>query len=222
MTVIANWLNNTFYTFDYYWLELGHKLHQSGVGGFFDVLFKFITSLGHAGMIFIVLGIVLLFFKKTRKMGFGVLFALLFGLLFTNICIKPIVARPRPYVDETLIFHQWWLSVNGLISSEYSFPSGHTTAAFAAMTAVFLYGNKKISWTAYIFALIMGFTRVYLCVHYPSDILGGIIIGVISSILSFYFINYIYKISKGKFENFLKNADIIEYIKENKMAKLVM
>ena len=64
-----------------------------------------------------------------------------------------------------------------------SFPSGHTTAAFSTMTALFLMGNKKYSWTAFIFAFLMGLARIYLVVHYPSDVLGGIIVGVVAGCL---------------------------------------
>ncbi len=68
------------------------------------------------------------------------------------------------------------------MESDKSFPSGHTTAAFASMTAVFLVGDKRWSWTAYIFAFTMGIARIYLCVHFPSDVLGGMIVGVIGGI----------------------------------------
>ena len=69
------------------------------------------------------------------------------------------------------------------VESDKSFPSGHTTAAFATMVPVFLVGNKKVSWTALIFAFLMGVSRIYLVVHYPSDVLGGLIVGTIAGIL---------------------------------------
>lgn len=100
--------------------------------------------------------------------------------------MKVLIARPRPYADQRSIFYQLWLLVGQNIESDKSFPSGHTTAAFAAMTAVFLVGNKKYSWTAYIFAVLMGIARIYLCVHFPSDVLGGIFAGLIGGFVGTY------------------------------------
>ena len=94
-----------------------------------------------------------------------------------------VIARPRPYADESSIFYQLWLLVGQNVESDKSFPSGHTTAAFSTMTALFLMGNKKYSWTAFIFAFLMGLARIYLVVHFPSDVLGGIIVGVIAGCL---------------------------------------
>lgn len=105
------------------------------------------------------------------------------GALITNCCLKILIARPRPYADESSIFYQLWLLVGQNVESDKSFPSGHTTAAFASMTAVFLVGDKRWSWTAYIFAILMGVARIYLCVHFPSDVLGGIIVGLIGGIV---------------------------------------
>ena len=96
--------------------------------------------------------------------------------------MKILIARSRPYADESSIFYQLWLLVGQNVESDKSFPSGHTTAAFASMTAVFLVGDKRWSWTAYIFAFTMGIARIYLCVHFPSDVLGGMIVGVIGGI----------------------------------------
>ena len=73
--------------------------------------------------------------------------------------------------------------------SDKSFPSGHTTAAFSAMTAVFLVGNKRISWLAFLFGILMGISRIYLGVHYPSDVLGGILVGLIAGSVAVFIIS---------------------------------
>ena len=97
--------------------------------------------------------------------------------------MKIVIARPRPYADENGFFYQLWLMMGQHMESDKSFPSGHTTAAFATMVPVFLTGNRKVSWTALIFAFLMGLSRIYLVVHYPSDVLGGLIVGTIAGIL---------------------------------------
>ncbi len=189
----AQWINETFASFDYAVMEMLHKLNVGPLGDFFDILLGFITKLGDDGIFLILLSLVLVVFKKTRKIGAAMLGAIIIGALFTNITIKPIVARPRPYVDEAHIFRQWWIDAGSHIESEFSFPSGHTTSAMAAMTGLFFASkNKKISWIAFIFAVVMGITRIYICVHYPSDVLGGLVIGLIAGFISYLIVNAVY------------------------------
>ena len=105
------------------------------------------------------------------------------GALFTNVTIKPLVARVRPYEHET--YRAFWEFVGASVESERSFPSGHTTTAFAAMGAIFLVWRKKYSWPALVFAALVGMTRLYLVVHYPTDVLGGIVVGAASALISY-------------------------------------
>ena len=113
----------------------------------------------------------MLLFKKTRRAGIAVLVGLLLGLLCGNLAIKNLVARERPCAigtaPELLIPYP----------SEYSFPSGHTLSSFIAATCIFL-RNKKWGISAYVFASGIAFSRIYLYVHFPTDILGGIILGI--------------------------------------------
>ena len=139
--------------------------------GFFDGFFKFVTSLGNEGIIWIVMGVVLLFFKKYRRLGVTVLLGLLGGLIIGNVCIKNIVARLRPFqINET---------VELIIKtpSEYSFPSGHTLSSFIAATCVLL-RDKRLGIPACVLAALIAFSRLYLYVHFPTDILGGAVLGV--------------------------------------------
>ena len=122
-------------------------------------------------------------FKKPRRFGMAMLFGVAIGAIFTNCILKVLIARPRPYADDSSIFYQFWLLVGQNVESDKSFPSGHTTAAFATMTAVFMVGDKRVSWTAYIFAILMGLARIYLVVHFPSDVLAGVIVGIIAGVL---------------------------------------
>lgn len=183
VSAAALWINAFFYGFDITITQLVHKLYDLS-GPFFSGFFDFISFLGKDGIILILLSIGLCFFNKTRKVGTVMLLSLAIGALLTNCCFKILVARPRPYMDSESIYYKYWLVVGQRVESDKSFPSGHTTAAFAAMTGIFLTCDKRYSWTAFIFGVLMGIARIYLCVHYPSDVLGGTIVGIASSILA--------------------------------------
>ena len=145
---------------------------QSLHGSFVDGLWIAYTHLGDAGILWIVLSVVLLLSPKTRKAGFLSLLAMGLGLLCTNGIIKHVVARPRPYVVlERLI---------PLVTSgdPNSFPSGHTSAAFSAA----IVWARTLPWkwgrvAAIVAAILMGFSRLYVGVHFPSDVLAGALLG---------------------------------------------
>ena len=142
-------------------------------------VFKFITSLGDAGWCWIVLAVILLCFKKTRKTALVVAGALILSLIINNIILKNLVARPRPFAEmEDLIL---------LISKphDYSFPSGHTGSSFAAAYALWKTTPRKYGILAMVLAGLIAFSRLYLGVHYPTDVLGGIITGIIAGLISY-------------------------------------
>ena len=215
MTAAAQWINNTFASFDTAILEFYYKLHSSAAGGFFDFFFKHFTLLGEDGIFLILLSLILLMFKKTRKVGAGMLGGIIIGAVFTNLTIKNIVARPRPYAT-TQHWQDYWNEVNGRLESEYSFPSGHTTSAMAAMTPVFLFCKKNVSWLAFVFVILMGASRNYLFVHFPSDILGGIIVGGLAGLLAYLIVKFIYNKmnEEKKLGNFVLNFDIRNIFKK--------
>jgi len=142
-----------------------------------DKLMPIVTSIGNGGLVWIVVAMVLLLIKKYRKYGVIMFIALLLCLIIGNVCIKTLVARPRPCHINTTIK----LLIG--IPLDYSFPSGHTMCAFAA-TAVLWYMNKKIGIISSILAIAIAFSRMYLYVHYPSDIFCGALIGLLISIFS--------------------------------------
>ncbi len=182
LTAAAAWINSTFAAFDQSITVAVHGLYESA-GWFFTPFFEFVSLLGKGGIALILLSLALMFVPRTRRFGTAMLLGIAIGAIFTNLFLKIVIARPRPYAHESSIFYQLWLTVGQNVESDKSFPSGHTTAAFSTMTALFLVGDKRISWTAYIFAFLMGLARIYLVVHFPSDVLGGIIVGVIAGIL---------------------------------------
>lgn len=188
MNAAAIWINNTFAAFDQSMAVLVHKLYDIG-GGFFTPVFEIISELGHGGIPLIILSLILMLFSRTRRYGTAMLFGLAIGALITNCCLKILIARARPYSEETKAFfntdlyQKLWMTVGQNVESDKSFPSGHTTAAFASMTALFLTGNKKYSWAAFIFAFLMAVARIYLVVHFASDVLAGIAVGVLGGIL---------------------------------------
>ena len=140
-----------------------------------DVVVPLITRLGDAGIIWIILTVLLLIIPKTRKTGVIMLAALLADVLLCNVVIKNLVARTRPFDVNT--------AVQLLVAKprDYSFPSGHTAASFASVTALYLAGEKKLWKLALVLAILIAFSRMYLYVHYPTDILGGVIFGSLSA-----------------------------------------
>ena len=194
--MIAEWINTTFYGFDYPILEWFHSLAISA-GDFFTPLANVFALIGDNGYFGFLIAIILILFPKTRKCGFCIAFAIGFGALFTNIAIKNIVARPRPYASEVEAFKQWWTTVGAPIESEFSFPSGHTTAAMAAMTALCIAIGKNRKWIiapAALYVLLMGASRNYLCVHYPTDVVAGIIVGGAAAVVSYFVLSAIWKL----------------------------
>lgn len=194
MSVFAEFLNTFFAPFDGAVFDFFYSLH-SFCGAFFDPFFKAITKLGDGGLFFIFLGLVLAVVPKTRKVGFTVLASIALGAIVTNVCLKDLVARARPYDIEFGLeqARKLWLSVNNGPESDLSFPSGHATASFAACTAVFLTVNKKYSWGALVVAVLIGVSRMYIGVHYATDVIAGTIIGICAAIAGYYIVKKLWE-----------------------------
>lgn len=140
---------------------------------FLDTAMPFITSFGNNGIFWIIVAVALLSYKKTRKIGIIMAAGLLIEGVLCNLLLKPIVARTRPYDINT--------AVELLISKpkDFSFPSGHTGISFAATTALF-FSKTKLWLPAFLLAILIGFSRLYLYVHFPSDVIVGAVLGVLS------------------------------------------
>lgn len=139
-----------------------------------DGLMCFVTKLGNGGMIWILLAVALLLVPKTRGSGLALAAALAADAVLCNGIMKNLFARVRPCDVNT--------AVELLIPrpDDFSFPSGHTAAAFAAVTALAGTGEKKLWKPALLLAVLIACSRMYLYVHYPTDILGGIAVGIVS------------------------------------------
>ena len=182
MTAGAAWLNEFFATFDAGVTLAVHELHKA-CGAWMKPLMEFISLLGKGGIFLILLSLVLILIRPSRKFGTAMIIGLTLGALIVNVWLKVVIARPRPYADENGLFYPLWQLLGSHVESDFSFPSGHTNAAFAAMVPVFLLGRKRWSWLALLFAVLMGVSRIYLVVHFPSDVVGGMITGTIAGIV---------------------------------------
>lgn len=146
---------------------------------FLDSFMSSVTKLGNAGIIWILLTIVLLLIPKTRKAGVTLALALIADLILCNIILKPLVARIRPFDVNTAI----QLIIKR--PHDYSFPSGHTAASVASVVALYFAGQKRLWKAALILTCLIAFSRMYLYVHYPTDILGGIAAGIIAGYIGY-------------------------------------
>ncbi len=182
LTPIALWLNTVFAEFDAEITLLVHRLYES-FGNWLTPVMEFISLLGKGGIFLIILSLVLLILRPARRYGTAMAIGLAIGAILVNLWLKVVIARPRPYADEAGIYYPLWLLLGSHTESDFSFPSGHTNATAAAMIPVFLLGKKSWSWLALLFCLLMGLSRIYLVVHYPTDVLGGLLTGAFSGII---------------------------------------
>ena len=142
-----------------------------------DVIMPIITLFGDGGIFWIACAVLLLIFPKTRKIGLGMGFALILGLIVCNITLKPLVGRIRPYDFQMEHFQKEILLLTERMH-DCSFPSGHTIASFEAAT-VLLKNSKKMGIPAMILAVLIAFSRLYLYVHYPTDVIFSIFAGIL-------------------------------------------
>ena len=178
---MLNLLNSLAVSFDLPILEWIQAHLQSG---FMDFIMPIITVFGDAGIFWMVWAAVLLIFPKTRKTALGMAFAMMMGLVICNMILKPVVGRIRPYDFQINELGKTWdeilLAGKLLVETphDYSFPSGHTIASFEACV-VLLLNDKRMGIPALILAILIAFSRMYLYVHYPTDVLVSVVLGTL-------------------------------------------
>lgn len=154
--------------------------------GWLDPIVSCYTKLGDAGLLWIALSLAMLFWKPTRKAGALALGAMILGLIVTNLTIKPLISRPRPWLDWPIV---------PLVTEKdpNSFPSGHTSAAFAFALAFLRSDTKRWAKAAVVvLAVFMGLSRLYVGVHYPTDVLAGFLVGDLAGLAGWYLSHTIY------------------------------
>lgn len=177
---LLNWIFTTF--------------HQGNFSTLTEAV-KIITHLGDSivGVVYLVISILLIIPKKTRWLGLTLTISILLDVLFVNVLVKNLVQRPRPWLDPDAVFD--FDSLFGVIGadmqpSDYSFPSGHTGITFCIAVAL----TCRYKWKALpaiIIAAVVALTRLYLCVHYPSDVVAAIVIGSLCGVIAHFIVKAI-------------------------------
>lgn len=165
-------------------LDLLHWF-QSIHNSFLDFIVPKITFLGNAGWFWIAVTALLLIFPFNRKMGVQATISITLTFIICNLILKPSIMRCRPcWLEEIQMLVK--------IPHDYSFPSGHSNASFAVATAIFT-RNKKLGIPAIVLAACIAISRLYLFVHWPTDVLAGTCVGICGGIVSYFIVEYIYK-----------------------------
>lgn len=151
-----------------------------------DKIFPPITFIGESGAVWIAIALVFLCMRKYRKYGIMLLLALVFVGVTGEVILKPLIARIRPCNFNP--------SMHMLIARprDFSCPSGHTSSSFAALVVIWK-ANRKFRIPAAILAVLIAFSRMYLYVHYPSDVLFGMVLGLLCGITALIVIPYAYR-----------------------------
>lgn len=154
-----------------------NQIRQNWTSDFFDTMMLLISLIGN-GILWVLTAVICLVFKKTRPFGRSLTASLLMGLVTCSLILKPIVQRIRPYdLNQTI-------SIIVQAEKDFSFPSGHTFFAFGTATIIFMY-NKALGIAAYLFAALIAFSRLYLYVHFPTDIICGMIFGILIAVAAY-------------------------------------
>ena len=195
-TALQTMLNSVAVSFD---LPILDWIQETMQCTFLDKTMPIVTLFGDGGVFWIGIAVLLLFFAKYRKTGFSMGMALVLGLVVCNITLKPLVARIRPYDFQLQEFGR---EISLLISAQhdFSFPSGHTIASFEACTVLLLH-DKRMGIPATVLAILIAFSRLYLYVHYPTDVLVSLVLGIAFGLLGSFLVNLIYKkwVYNGKY-----------------------
>ena len=209
-SVFAQWLNQTFSGFDGAVLEFYHRLAEL-CGVILTPIMRAVSFTGDKGIILLILALILGLFSKTRRTGICMFGAVCCGALMTNVILKEAICRIRPY-EASEWFREFWTFVGAHTESEFSFPSGHTTAAAAAATGLWLTRGKKYLAVSIPYVFLMAASRNYFVVHYPTDVIAGAVVGTIGGIIAYMITRWIYRVLQKyqdkKFASFVLHFDL--------------
>lgn len=171
-----------------------------------DVIMKYITLLGEGGVIWIILAVGLICTKRYRKCGIAMGAALIIMVIFNDAILKNLICRPRPFnlYDSNPELFPMWKDFNDAIfpnivsrPTSYSFPSGHSSSSFAAMLPL-LKEDKRLGIPALILAILIAFSRVYVHVHYATDVIVGALVGILYALVAMAIVKKLYPIVEAK------------------------
>ena len=216
----ARWLDVTFAGFDGTILEFYHGLAEWGSAVLTPIM-RLVTVTGDKGLMLLLTALALCLFAKTRKIGICMFGAICCGALMTNVILKETISRIRPY-EASAVFREFWAFVGAHAESEFSFPSGHTTAAAAAATGLWLVGGKKYLAVSVPYVALMAASRNYFMVHYPTDVIAGAVVGTLGGIVAYFITIGIYRVLQAnadkRFCRFVLEFDVIALFKRAKSA----
>ncbi|MBQ7171395.1 MAG: phosphatase PAP2 family protein [Clostridia bacterium] len=176
-------MTDAIYRFDYAILDY---IAEHWRCGFLDAVMPVISEFAHSGIGWIAVALLLICFKKTRKTGLMCAAALTTGLILCNFGLKPLVARIRPY-ENTAIHEAIALIVPP--EKDFSFPSGHTIASFEVAAVLMIRDRKRFGWASLVLAVLIAFSRLYLYVHYPTDVIAAVILGIAIGFFAVWVVN---------------------------------
>ena len=159
-------------------------IHKELTCGFLDAVMPFVSALANAGLIFFAAAGIMMFFRNYRRCAVNILICMAVAAVAANLILKPLIARERPcWLNEEI---QLLVSV----PQDYSFPSGHTLHSFMVASVIMMY-DKRIGIPSLVLAALIGFSRLYLYVHFPTDVLCGALLGVAFAVGGYYLLRLI-------------------------------
>lgn len=201
---------------DYYLLLFLHD-HCIKFAKYLTPFSKIMSFIGKDGICLFIIAVILMLFRKTRKIGVCVFGAIGAGAILSNLIVKDLIARPRPF-EEFDDIRKMWEVFKITEYSQYSFPSGHCTAAMAFASGFGFAGERDSKHWTLLLPLSMAFARCYLLMHYPSDCLGGFVFGFAGAIIAWIITSIIFKImehwDETRLFDFLLYWDLADAIRE--------
>ena len=221
-SAIALWLDSNLAGFDHLFLSFQHFFADKA-GTVLTPVMRAITFLGEKGIIFFILALLFMLMASKRDLGVCIFGAVCCGALITNIILKDAVGRLRPFEND-IEYELWWMAVGSPAEDGFSFPSGHVTACTAGMTAIMLMRGKKWILPSAIAVALMCVSRNYLMAHYPSDVLAGAIIGLLSGIVAWLITQLIFRfLNRGRNRSglcaFILDFDIGDFLPFHRSGK---